>query len=71
MQTLTSGMPGGIYESTRLFVSGTGGDPFGAGTISRPWDDASESIENAKRRLGVAFEFFKRLGNDYYTFHDR
>ncbi|MBR2003477.1 MAG: xylose isomerase, partial [Thermoguttaceae bacterium] len=26
----------------------TGSDPFGAATMSRPWDDGSESIENAQ-----------------------
>jgi len=28
-------------------------------------------LENAKRRLRVAFEFFKKLGVEYWTFHDR
>jgi len=50
---------------------GNGTDMFGSGTIERPWDDGSESVENAKRRMTVAFEFFKRLGVEYYTFHDR
>ncbi|XP_037783470.1 xylose isomerase-like [Penaeus monodon] len=50
---------------------GTGSDPFGAGTIRRPWDDGTESLENAKRRLRAAFEFFSKLGNKYWTFHDR
>lgn len=50
---------------------GTGADPFGFPTLKRPWDDGTESIDNAKRRLRVAFEFFKRLGVKYYTFHDR
>ncbi|XP_038057181.1 xylose isomerase-like [Patiria miniata] len=50
---------------------GVGLDPFGAPTINRPWDDGSESVENAKRRLRVAFEFFSKLGVKYWTFHDR
>lgn len=29
---------------------GTGADPFGAGTAVRPWDDGSESVENACNR---------------------
>ncbi len=37
----------------------------------RPWDDGTSSIENAKRRVRVAFEFFQKLGVEYYTFHDR
>jgi len=44
---------------------------FGFPTLSRPWEDGSDSIDNAKRRLRVAFAFFSRLGVPYYTFHDR
>ena len=40
----------------------TGADPFGYPTLCRPWDDQSDSMENAKRRLRAAFEFFKKLG---------
>jgi len=50
---------------------GAGADMFGAPTMKRPWDDATDSMENARRRLEVAFEFFTRLGVPYYTFHDR
>jgi len=49
---------------------GTGGDPFGFPTLSHEWDDGSNSIDNAKRRIRVAFEFFEKLGVKYYTFHD-
>ena len=48
-----------------------GSDPFGFSTMQRPWDDGSNSIENAKRRINVAFEFLQKLGVKYYTFHDR
>ncbi|MCA9266809.1 MAG: xylose isomerase, partial [Planctomycetales bacterium] len=34
---------------------GTGSDPFGPGTMLRPWDDGSDSVENAQRRARVAF----------------
>jgi xylose isomerase len=50
---------------------GTGADPFGAGTMVRPWDDGSDSVENAVRRVRAAFEFFEKLGAPYYAFHDR
>jgi len=50
---------------------GVGADMFGNSTIERPWDDGTESLENAKRRLKVAFEFLNKLGVEYYTFHDR
>ncbi len=46
-------------------------DPFGAGTAVRPWDDGSESVENACNRARVAFEFIEKLGAPYYAFHDR
>ncbi len=50
---------------------GGGADPFGAPTALRPWDDGSESVENAIQRVRVAFEFFEKLGNPFYAFHDR
>jgi xylose isomerase len=50
---------------------GTGADPFGVGTMLRPWDDGTNSVENAKRRARVAFEFIEKLGAPFYAFHDR
>ncbi|MFM2093011.1 MAG: Xylose isomerase [Planctomycetota bacterium] len=50
---------------------GTGSDPFGSGTMVRPWDDGSNSVENAIRRARVAFEFMEKLGAPFYAFHDR
>jgi xylose isomerase len=50
---------------------GTGADPFGSPTMLRPWDDGSPTLENARKRVEVAFEFFKKLGVPYYAFHDR
>ncbi len=49
----------------------TGADPFGAPTLCRPWDDGSESVDNAKRRVDAAFEFMSKLGAPFYCFHDR
>lgn len=46
-------------------------DPFGAGTALRPWDDGSDSIQNAQNRAHAAFEFFEKLGAPFYAFHDR
>jgi len=46
-------------------------DPFGVGTAFRPWDDGSESVKNAQKRVKVAFEFMEKLGAPYYAFHDR
>src|SRR6478736_5606309 len=50
---------------------GTGADPFGPGTAVRPWEDGSDSVENAQNRARVAFEFMEKLGNPFYAFHDR
>ena len=50
---------------------GTGTDPFGAATLSRPWDDGSDSVKNALKRVDVAFEFISKLGAPFYCFHDR
>jgi xylose isomerase len=50
---------------------GTGSDPFGPGTMKRPWEDGTDSVENAIRRVRVAFEFMEKLGVPYYCFHDR
>lgn len=46
-------------------------DPFGVGTAIRPWDDGSNSVENACNRARVAFEFIEKLGAPFYAFHDR
>jgi xylose isomerase len=50
---------------------GTGSDPFGPGCAIRPWDDGSESVDNAIKRARVAFEFMEKLGCPFYCFHDR
>src|SRR5947199_3558441 len=50
---------------------GTGSDPFGPGTMVRPWEAAKDSVENAINRARVAFEFMEKLGAKFYCFHDR
>jgi xylose isomerase len=50
---------------------GTGADPFGPGCAVRPWEDGSDSVENAQNRARVAFEFMQKLGAPFYAFHDR
>ncbi len=52
-------------------LRGTGSDPFGPGTAIRPWDDGSNSVENALKRVEVAFEIFEKLDAPFYAFHDR
>jgi len=50
---------------------GTGSDPFGPGTMLRPWEDGTDSVANAQNRARVAFEFIEKLGAPFYAFHDR
>jgi xylose isomerase len=47
------------------------GDPFGGGTALMPWDDGSDSVENALKRVDVFFEFLDKIGIDFYCWHDR
>jgi xylose isomerase len=47
------------------------GDPFGQGTAQMPWDDQSDSLDNALKRVDVFFEFLDKIGIDFYAFHDR
>jgi xylose isomerase len=50
---------------------GMGGDPFGPGCAKRPWEDGTDSVDMALKRVKVAFEFMEKLGVPYYCFHDR
>jgi xylose isomerase len=50
---------------------GTGSDPFGPGTMKRPWEDGTDGVDMAIKRVRVAFEFMEKLGVPYYCFHDR
>ena len=51
-------------------MTGTGTDPFGSGTMVRPWDEGIEGMEQAKVRVKVAFEFMEKVGLEYFCFHD-
>jgi xylose isomerase len=52
-------------------MRGSGADPFGPGTMLRPWEAAADSVDNACRRVRVAFEFMEKLGAPLFCFHDR
>ncbi|MDO4586565.1 MAG: xylose isomerase [Planctomycetia bacterium] len=49
----------------------SGSDPFGAGTMYRPWEDGTDSIANAQNRVRVFFEICEKLNLKYFSFHDR
>lgn len=48
----------------------TGGDPFGPGTKTFPWDENPDAVQRAKDKMDAAFEFIAKLGIPYYCFHD-
>ncbi len=52
-------------------MRGTGSDMFGVGTMRRPWEDGTNSLNMALKRVPVMFEFCQKLGVPYYAFHDR
>ncbi len=52
-------------------MRGTGADPFGPGTMLRPWEGPEDTVENAANRVRVAFEFSEKLGAPFFCFHDR
>ncbi len=52
-------------------MRGTGADPFGGGTMLRPWEGPEDNVENAVDRVRVAFEFIEKLGAPFFAFHDR
>ncbi len=47
-----------------------GGDQFGGGTKTFPWNEASDPLEAAKEKMDAGFEIMQKLGIEYYCFHD-
>ncbi len=52
-------------------MRGMGADMFGVGTMQRPWEDGTNSLQMALKRVPVMFEFCQKLGAPFYAFHDR
>jgi xylose isomerase len=52
-------------------MCGDGSDPFGRGTMQRPWDTISDPMEKAKARMQALFELTAKLDIPFYCFHDR
>lgn len=52
-------------------MRGVGADMFGVGTWKRPWEDGTNSLNMALKRVPVLFEFCEKLGAPFYAFHDR
>ncbi|MDE6546152.1 MAG: TIM barrel protein, partial [Paramuribaculum sp.] len=47
-----------------------GGDQFGGGTKTFPWNDAPDAMTAAKQRADAGFEIMSKLGIEYFCFHD-
>lgn len=47
-----------------------GFDVFGGGTFNRPWHGPINDQAAAEAKLNAAFEFFDRLGQPFFCFHD-
>ncbi len=52
-------------------MMGLGADIFGGASFKRDWHKSSDPIGRAKDTMDAAFEFFQKLGAEYYCFHDR
>ncbi len=50
---------------------GLGGDPFGPPTIIREYNSSNDPMQVAEDTMHAAFEFFTKLGVDFWCFHDR
>lgn len=50
---------------------GLGTDPFGGPTMLRPYNTDDDPLTVAENTMHAAFEFFTKLGVNYWTFHDR
>lgn len=48
-----------------------GNDAFGHDTFDRPWLTGDTPLQRAEHRAAAAFEFVKKLGVPFYSFHDR
>ncbi|NRN26818.1 xylose isomerase [Photorhabdus heterorhabditis] len=47
-----------------------GSDMFGSGAFERFWQKGGNTLERAKLKADVAFEFFYKLNIPFYCFHD-
>jgi xylose isomerase len=50
---------------------GLGSDPFGPGTIVREYNKSNDPMQAAEMTMQAAFEFFTKLGVEFWCFHDR
>ena len=43
-----------------------GGDQFGGGTKTFPWNESACPIERAKAKMDAGFEFMRKISIEYY-----
>ena len=51
-------------------ICGTGGDPFGPGTKTFPWEASPDTDQRNRDRMDAAFEFMTKIGIPFWCFHD-
>ncbi len=47
-----------------------GGDQFGTGTKTFPWNQGEDGMSIAKQKVDAGFEIMQKLGIEYFCFHD-
>ena len=47
-----------------------GGDQFGGGTKTFPWNEGDDAVTRAKHKADAGFEIMSKLGIPYFCFHD-
>ena len=47
-----------------------GGDQFGTGTKTFPWNQGEDAMTIAKQKADAGFEIMQKLGIEYFCFHD-
>lgn len=47
-----------------------GGDQFGGGTKTFPWNEGPDALTIAKQKADAGFEIMEKLGIGYFCFHD-
>ena len=47
-----------------------GGDQFGGGTKTFPWNQGADDMTIAKQKVDAGFELMEKLGIEYFCFHD-
>ena len=52
-------------------LKGDGSDMFGGASFDRAWLKSGDALDCARATMDAAFEFYQKLGVDYYCFHDR